>query len=75
MNNIKVIFNSDPTGMSEDITKELSVPSDTCIFDFHDSCFEIDRIKDMIKKLLNDDGYQLSSEHEDYLYILKAYLI
>jgi hypothetical protein len=32
MTKLKVVFNNDPTGMSKDITEEIKIPSNTCLY-------------------------------------------
>jgi hypothetical protein len=68
---LKVTFSNDPTGMDMDITEEVLIPSNVCLYCNHDSRLHIDRIRDEVKKSLEYKGYDL-----DWCFTLfKAYVI
>jgi len=54
---LKVVFGLDPTGFELDITEEVIIPSDVCLFCNHDSRFNISRLHDEVKKSLEYKGY------------------
>lgn len=61
MINLKVNFSIDPTGMElKDITEEIVIPSDVCLFCLHDANHNIRRLQQEVKKALEYKGYDLS---------------
>lgn len=56
---LKVVFTTDSTGMSKDITEEIEISSEICLFCYHDSRLEIDRLHDEVKLALESKGYDL----------------
>ena len=66
--NLKVVFGIDPTGMDKDITEEIKIPSDTCLFCFHD---KNSRLVSEVRKALEYKGYDLKYHFS----LLKIYVI
>ena len=54
---LKVVFTNDPTGMSKDITEEIIIPSEICLFCSHDSRLNIRRLETEVKVALEYKGY------------------
>lgn len=73
MTKLKVVFRTDPTGFSKDITEEVFIPSEVCLFCCHDSRLKISRLYDEVKKALEYKGYDLSSEYAHFE-LLKVYV-
>ncbi len=58
---LKVVFSIDPTGMElKDITEEIVIPSDICLFCLHDVHQNIYRLQQEVKKALEYKGYDFS---------------
>lgn len=72
MINLKVVFSIDPTGMElKDITEEIVIPSDVCLFCLHDANQNIRRLQQEVKKALEYKGYDLTM----YFNLLKVYTV
>lgn len=56
---LKVTFGIDPTGFDKDITEEIVIPSNVCLFCCHDSRHSISRLHNEVKKALEYKGYDL----------------
>ena len=54
---LRVVFTDDPTGMSKDITKEIDIPSEECLYDIHD---KTNRLYNLIKTTLEYQGFDFS---------------
>lgn len=67
MTNLKVIFSIDPTGFAQDITEEINIPSDVCLYCLHD--------KD--NRLHNEVKNQLKYKYDlrYYFQLMKVYVI
>lgn len=68
---LKVVFGIDPTGHDLDITEEINIPSDICLFCCHDSRLQIQRLHIEVKKALEYKGYDLKW----YFSLLKVYTL
>ena len=66
---VKVVFWLDPTGHDLDITEEIIIPSNICLFCCHDSRLQISRLHDEVRKALEYKGYDLRM----YFSLLKIY--
>jgi len=66
MINLKVVFNVDPTGFDKDITEEILIPSELCLYCLHD---KQNRFHDEIVKALQYKGY----EFKEFFQLLKVY--
>lgn len=68
---LKVSFGLDPTGMDLDITEEVIIPDNVCLYCLHDSSLKINRLHDEIKKALEYKGY----DTKYYFHLLKIYTL
>ncbi len=68
---VRVVFGIDPTGYDLDITEEIVIPSDICLFCCHDSRLQISRLQEEVKKALEYKGYDLKW----YFSLLKVYTL
>ena len=68
---VKVVFGVDPTGHDLDITEEIVIPSNICLFCCHDSRLQISRLQHEVKKALEYKGYNLKY----YFSLLKIYTL
>lgn len=66
---LKVIFSIDPTGMDKDISEDIILPSNLCVYDFHDK--KVNRFYNEVRKALEYKGYDLRY----HLSILKIYTL
>lgn len=64
---LKVIFSIDATGIDKDITEEINIPSDVCLYCLHD---KDNRFYNEVKKALEYKGYNSSY----FLQIMKVYV-
>ena len=69
---LKVAFNIDPTGYENDITEEIYIPKDVCMYCLHD---KHNRFYDEIKKALLNKGYDFGCESGYYFELLKVYVV
>ena len=65
---LKVIFSVDPTGQEKDISEEIYMPNDVCLYCLHD---KTNRLIDEVKISLKDKGYDLTY----YFELIKIYTI
>ena len=56
MINLKVVFSIDATGSDKDITEQIIIPNDVCVYCLHD---KDNRFHNEIKKALEYKGYDL----------------
>lgn len=68
---LRVAFNDDPTGMSKDITEEIVIPKDVCLFCLHDSRQNINRLAKEVKTALEYKGYDFT----EAFHLLKVYSV
>lgn len=68
---LQVTFGIDPTGMSKDITEEIIIPKDVCLFCCHDSRLKIQRLQKEVMKALEYKGY----DFEYGFFLLKVYTL
>ena len=68
MTNLKVTFSIDATGFAQDITEEINIPSDVCLYCLHD---KDNRLHSEVKKALEYKGYELRY----YFQLMKAYVV
>ena len=66
--NIKVIYSTDPSGYAPDITEEISLPDNTCLFCLHD---KRNRLLDVVVEELKNKGCNIGW----YFQPLKIYVI
>lgn len=67
MTNLKVIFSIDPTGFKQDITEEINIPSDVCLYCLHD---KDNRLHNEVKNQLK---YKYDLQY--YFQLMKVYVI
>lgn len=65
---LKVVFSIDPTGSDWDITEEIVIPKETCLYCLHD---KENRLVKEVMKALEYKGY----EFEFYFELMKVYVI
>lgn len=68
---LKVVFGIDPTGFAKDITEEITIPKDVCLFCCHDYRQQIQRLHDEVRKALEYKGYDL----DWHFSLLKVYTL
>lgn len=68
MIHLEVVFSSDSTGSSKDITEEVYIPTGICLYDLHD---KNNRLSDEVKKALHYKGY----EFPHFFELLKIYVL
>ena len=68
---LKVCFGIDPTGHDVDITEEINIPFDICLYCNHDSRLQIQRLHQEVMKALEYKGYDL----RNYFLLLKVHTL
>lgn len=68
MSKLKVVFSIDPTGFAQDITEEISIPNDTCLYCLHD---KDNRFYNEVVKAIDNKGYDLRY----FFQLMKVYYI
>ena len=56
MTRLEVIFSIDATGFSKDITEQVNISDDVCLYCLHD---KENRLRNEVKKALENKGYDL----------------
>ena len=65
---IKVTFSTDATGFEQDITEEINIPSEVCLYCLHD---KDNRFHNEVKKALEYKGYDL----KHFFQLMKVYVL
>jgi hypothetical protein len=65
---LKVTFSIDATGLAPDITKNVMIPSDVCLYCLHD---KENRLYDEVQKAVEAIGFDLRY----YFKIMKIYIV
>jgi hypothetical protein len=68
MTNLKVTFSIDATGFAQDITEQINIPNDVCLYCLHD---KDNRLHNEVKKALEYKGYDL----EYFFQLMKVYVL
>ena len=68
MTNLKVTFSIDATGFTQDITEEINIPSDVCLYCLHDKA---NRLRNEVMKALEYKGYEVRY----FFQLMKVYVI
>lgn len=68
MMTLKVVFSVDATGFAQDITEEINIPSDVCLYCLSD---KDNRFYREVKKAIENKGYDLTY----YFELMKVYSI
>jgi len=68
MTNLKVTFSIDATGFAQDITEEISIPIDVCLYCLHD---KDNRLRNEVMKALEYKGYELRY----FFQLMKVYVL
>jgi hypothetical protein len=68
MTNLKVTFSIDAIGFAQDITEEINIPSDVCLYCLHD---KDNRLRNEIMKALEHKGYDLRY----FFQLMKVYVL
>lgn len=65
---LKAVFSIDPTGISKDITEEINIPKDVCLYCLSD---KDNRFYQEVKKAIEYKGYDLSC----FFQLMKVYAV
>jgi hypothetical protein len=68
MTNLKVTFSVDATGSDQDITEEINIPKDVCLYCLHD---KDSRFHNEVMKALEYKGYELGQ----FFQLMKVYVL
>ena len=63
MTKLRVVFTTAKTGMDKDITEEIEISSEVCLFCYHDSRLKVDRLHDEVKLALESKEYDLECSY------------
>ena len=65
---LKVTFSIDATGFAQDITEEINIPSDVCLYCLHD---KDNRLRSEVMKALEHKEYELKY----FFQLMKVYVV
>jgi hypothetical protein len=68
MTKLSVSFSVDPTGFAQDITEEINIPKDVCLYCLHD---KENRLVKEVMKALEYKGYELIH----FFQLMKVYVL
>jgi len=68
MTKLKVVFSVDSTGFDKDITEEITIPNDVCLYCLHD---KDNRLKNEVKTALEYLGYDFTF----FFQLMKVYTL